>query len=112
MANQARSDIVDAQTCQFGDSETRAHRQVQYGSVSNSHSRGWIRSIEQGLHFFLGQIRHQTMVGFFEGDCQNAANLSDGGWLVVLQDLEERTDSSQTDISCLRGVATHALQMF
>jgi hypothetical protein len=57
---------------------------VQYGSVSNSHSRGWIRSIEQGLHFFLGQIRHQTMVSFLEGDRQNATNLSDAGWLTVL----------------------------
>jgi hypothetical protein len=85
---------------------------VQYGSVSNSHSRGWIGSIEQGLHFFLGQIRHQTMVGFLEGDRQNAANLSDGGWFMVLQKPEERADGSQTDISCLRGVATYGLQMF
>ena len=26
----------------------------------------WIRSIEQGLYFFLDQIRHQTSVGFLE----------------------------------------------
>jgi hypothetical protein len=65
---------------------------VQYGPVSNSHSRGWIRSVEQGLHFFLGQIRHQTVVGFLEGDRQNAANLSDGGWITMLQKSEERAD--------------------
>jgi hypothetical protein len=52
------------------------------------------------------------VVGFLEGDCQNAANLSDGGWLVVLQKPEERADSSQTDISCLRGIAPYGLQMF
>jgi hypothetical protein len=85
---------------------------VQYGSVSNSHPRGWIRSVEQSLHFFLDQIRHETMVGSLEGDCQNAANLSDGGWLMVLQKPEERADGGQTDISCLRGVATCGLQMF
>jgi len=33
------------------------------------------------------------MVGSLEGDRQNAANLLDGGWLSVLQKLEERADS-------------------
>jgi hypothetical protein len=33
------------------------------------------------------------MVGFLEGDRQNAANLLDGGWLSVLQEAKERADS-------------------
>jgi hypothetical protein len=65
---------------------------MQYCPISNSHSRGRIRGIEQSLHFFLRQIRHQTMVGFLEGDRQNAANLLDGSWLAVLQKSEERAD--------------------
>jgi hypothetical protein len=65
---------------------------VQYRPIANAHSRGRIRGVEQGLHFFLRQIRHQTMVGFLEGDRQNAANLLDGSWLSVLQKPEERAD--------------------
>jgi hypothetical protein len=67
---------------------------MQYRAISNSHPRGGIRSVEQGLHFFLHQVRYQTMVGFLEGDRQNAANLLDGGWLSVLQEPKERADSS------------------
>jgi hypothetical protein len=66
---------------------------VQYRPISNSHPRGGIRGVEQGLHFFLDQVRHQAMVGSLEGDGQNAANLLDGGWLSVLQKPEERADS-------------------
>jgi hypothetical protein len=66
---------------------------MQYRSISNSHPRGWIWGVEQGLHFFLRQIRHQTMIGFLEGDCQNTANLLDGGWLSVLQEAKKRADS-------------------
>jgi hypothetical protein len=35
------------------------------------------------------------MVGFLEGDCQNAANLSDGGWFMVLQKPEERKEGKK-----------------
>jgi hypothetical protein len=66
---------------------------VQYRPISNSHALGGIRGVEQGLHFFLRQIRHQTMISFLEGDGQNAANLLDGGWLSVLQKPEEGADS-------------------
>jgi hypothetical protein len=45
------------------------------------------------LHFFLRQIRHQTMVGFLERNCEHAANLLDRGWLSVLQKPEKGADS-------------------
>jgi hypothetical protein len=57
---------------------------MQHSPISNPLPRGWIRSVEQGLHFFLDQRRYQTGVGFLEWDHQNAANLLDGGWLTVL----------------------------
>jgi hypothetical protein len=87
-----RCNIVNAQACQFRNSKAGAHREVQYSPISNSYPRGWIRSVEQSLHFFLAQIRHQTLISFLEGDRQNAANLPDGGWLTVLQKPEERTE--------------------
>jgi hypothetical protein len=75
---------------------------VQHGPIPDSRPRGWIRSIEQSLYFFLDQIRHQTSVGFLEGYRQNAANLLDCGWLAMLQKPKERSDGSQTDVSRLR----------
>jgi hypothetical protein len=75
---------------------------VQHGPISDSLPRGWVRSVEQGLYFFLDQIRHQTSVGFLEGDRQNAANLLDRGWLTVLQKPEKRPDGSQADVARLR----------
>jgi hypothetical protein len=67
---------------------------MQHGPVPNPLPRRWIRSVEQGLHFILDQIRHQTSVGFLEGDRQNTANLLDCGWLTVLQKPEERPEGS------------------
>jgi hypothetical protein len=64
--------------------------------------RRWIRSVKQGLHFFLNQMRHQTSVGFLEGDRQNTTNLLDCGWLTVLQKSEERPKGGQTNVSRLR----------
>jgi hypothetical protein len=75
---------------------------MQHGTISDSLPRGWIRSVEQGLHFFLDQIRHQASIGFLERDRQYAANLLDCGWLSVLQKPEERPEGSQTDVSRLR----------
>jgi hypothetical protein len=66
---------------------------VQYRPISNPHAFGGIRGVEQGLHFFLRQIRHQTMVSFLEWNCQHAANLLDGGWFSVLQKPEKGADS-------------------
>jgi len=57
-----------------------------------------VRSVEQGLHFFLGQIRHQTMVGFLEGIAKNSGEPVRRRWLMVLQKPEERADGSQTDV--------------
>src|SRR5438552_6334454 len=68
---------------------------MQNGPITDSLPRGWIRSVEQGLHFLLDQIRHQPSVGFLEGDRQNAAHLPNCGWLTVLQKPEERPDGSQ-----------------
>jgi hypothetical protein len=31
---------------------------MQHGPITDSLPRGWIRSVEQGLHFVLDQIRH------------------------------------------------------
>jgi hypothetical protein len=75
---------------------------MQHGPISNPLPRGWIRSVEQGLHFVLDQMRHQTSVGFLEGDSQNTANLLDGGRLTVLQKPEERPEGGQADVSRLR----------
>jgi hypothetical protein len=55
-----------------------------------------------GLHFFLDQMRHQTSVGFLEGDRQNTANLPDGCWLTMLLKPEERPEGGQADVSRLR----------
>lgn len=95
-------DIVGAQLCQLRDSEPSAHRKMQHGPISNPLPRGWIRSIEQGLHCVLDQMRHQTSVGFLEGDSQNTAHLPDCGWLTVLQKPEERPNGSQADVSRFR----------
>jgi hypothetical protein len=65
---------------------------MQHGPISYSLPRGWIRSVEQSLHFLLDQIWHQTSVSFLEGYRQNAANLLDCRWITVLQKSEERTD--------------------
>src|ERR1035441_2780268 len=51
--------IVDAQPCQFRNSEPCAHREMQHGSIPDSLPRGWIRSVEQGLRLFLDQKRYQ-----------------------------------------------------
>jgi len=75
---------------------------MQHGPVSNPLPRGWIRSVEQGLHFFRHQMRRQTSVGFLEGDSQNTANLLDCGWLTMLQKPEERPEGGQADVSRLR----------
>jgi hypothetical protein len=75
---------------------------MQHGPISNSLPCGWIRGVEQSLHFVLNQIRHQAGVGFLERDCQNAANLLDRSWLTVLQEPEKRPDGSQADVACLR----------
>jgi hypothetical protein len=101
-AHRLGCDIVGAQPCQLRDSESSAHRKMQHGPVSNPLPRGWIGSVEQGLHFFLDQMRHQTSVGFLEGDSQNTAHLPDCGWLTVLQKPEERPNGSQADVSRLR----------
>jgi hypothetical protein len=74
---------------------------MQHGPIADSFPRGWIRSVEQRLHFFREQIRHQTSVGFLEGYRQNASNLFDCAWLTVLEEPEERPDGSQADISRL-----------
>src|SRR5260370_12712844 len=84
---------------------------MQHGPISDSLPRGWIRSVEQGLHFLLDQIRHQPSVGFLEGDRQNAAHLPNCGWLTVLQKPEERPDASQADVSSLRCIASCRLTM-
>src|SRR5436190_7374884 len=84
---------------------------MQHGPIPESLPRGWIRSVEQGLHFLLDQIRHQPSVGLLEGDRQNATHLPNCGWLTVLQKPEERPDGSQADVSRLRGIATCGLQM-
>jgi hypothetical protein len=75
---------------------------MQHGPIADPLPRGWIRSIEQGLYFFLDQIRHQASVSFLERYRQNAANLFDCSWLTVLEKPEERSDGSQADISRLR----------
>jgi hypothetical protein len=75
---------------------------MQHGPISDSLPRGWIRRVEQGLHFFLDQIRHQPGIGFLEGDSENAAHLPDCCWLTVLQKPEERPDGSQADVSRFR----------
>jgi hypothetical protein len=67
---------------------------MQHGPIADSVPRGWIRSVEQGLHFFLDQVRNQASVGFLEGYRQNAANLFDGARLTVLEEPEERSDGS------------------
>jgi hypothetical protein len=94
--------IIHVQACQFGNSEPGADRKMQHGPISDSLPRGWIGSVEQGLHFFLDQIRHQPSVGFLEGDRQDATHLPDGGWLTVLQKPEERPNGSQADVSRFR----------
>jgi hypothetical protein len=66
---------------------------MQNRPISNTHPRGGVRGVEQGLHFLLRQIWHQTMVGLLEGYRQNAANLFDGSWLSMLQKPEERANS-------------------
>jgi hypothetical protein len=45
--------MVHAQAGQFRDSEPGAHEEMQHGPVPGSLPRGWIGSIEQGLHLFL-----------------------------------------------------------
>jgi hypothetical protein len=77
--------ILDPQACEFRDAETRAYGEVQHSPIPDSRPRGWIRSVEQSLHFFLDQMRYQTSICFLEGDRQNAANLLDGSWFTVLQ---------------------------
>jgi hypothetical protein len=77
---------------------------MQHGSIPDSFPGGWIGSVEQSLHFFFHQIRHQPSVGFLKRDRQNAANLLDSGGLAVLQKAEKRPDGSQADISCLSRV--------
>jgi hypothetical protein len=101
-ARRLRCNIVRAQPCQFRDPETSAHRKMQHGPVSNSPPRRWIRSVKQGLHFFLDQIRHQTGVSSLQGDRQNTAHLLDCGRVTVLQKPEERPEGSQADVSRLR----------
>jgi hypothetical protein len=75
---------------------------MQHGPIPDSFPRGWIGSVEQGLHFFFDQIRHQPSIGFLKRDRQHATNLLDCGGLTVLEKPEERPDGSQADISCLR----------
>jgi hypothetical protein len=75
---------------------------MQHGPITDSLPRGWIRGVEQGLHFLLHQIRHQPSVGFLEGDGQNATYLPNCCWLTVLQKPEERPDGSQANVSRLR----------
>jgi hypothetical protein len=84
---------------------------MQYGPVAGSLPCGWVGSIEQGLHLFLDQIRHQTSIRSLKGDRQNAANLLHCAWFTVLEEPKERPDGSQADISRFRGVATRSLQM-
>jgi hypothetical protein len=67
---------------------------MQHSPIADSIPRGWIRSVEQGLYFFLDQIRHQTSVGFLEGYRQNAANLFDCAWITMLEKPEKRSDGS------------------
>jgi hypothetical protein len=74
---------------------------MQHGPIPYPIPPRRIRSVEQGLHLFLDQIRHEASVGSLEGYRQNTANLLDSGWLTVLQKPEERPDGGQTDISSL-----------
>src|SRR5215471_273829 len=85
---------------------------MQHRPITDSLSCGWIRSIEQGLHLFPDEIRHQTSVGFLERYRQHPSNLLHCAWFSVLQEPEERPEGSQPDISRLRGVAACGLQMF
>jgi len=67
---------------------------VQHRPIPNSRPCGWIWSIEQSLHFFLDQMRHQASICLLKWNRQNAANLLDGSWFTVLQKTEERADRS------------------
>jgi hypothetical protein len=75
---------------------------MQHRPISDSLPSGGIRSVEQGLHFLLDQIRHQTGIGFLEGNRKNPTHLPNSGWLTMLQKPEERTDGSQADVSRFR----------
>jgi hypothetical protein len=73
---------------------------VEHGSVADSVPGGWIRSVQNGLHFIDGKMLQEARFGFFLGDGQDLEYLLHGGWDPKLNEAHERFDRGEPYISC------------
>src|SRR5271163_1258954 len=110
-AHRRQADVFDLQPRQLRHPQTRTNRQMQHRPVANAVSRGGIRSVKHRLQLLPQKIGDQTPVRFLERDRQDAADMLQGCWLPIFEEVEEGLDGRQSDIARHRRVFALILEM-
>src|SRR5271167_936518 len=110
-AHRRQVDVFELQPRQLGHPQTRTNRQMQHRPVANAVSRGGIRSVKHRLQLLPQKIGDQTPVRFLERDRQDAADMLQGCWLFIFEEVEEGLDGRQSDIARHRRVVALLLKI-
>ena len=101
----------ELQAHELGDAQPAGEAQVEHRPVANAVPAGRLGRIQDRLHFLDRQVSDQPRLGFLRRDRQDAPNLVEGGGLTKFQEVHERLDGGQADVSGARAIGARGFQM-
>jgi hypothetical protein len=84
---------------------------MEHRTIAQTVPAGRLGRIQDRVHFLDGQMSNEPRVSFLGWDCQDAANLVDGGGLTKFQEVHERLNGGQADVSGTRAIGARGFEM-
>ena len=84
---------------------------MEHRPIAHTVPAGRLGRIQDRVHFLDRQVSDQSCLGFLRRDRQDAPNLVEGGGLTEFQEVHERLDGGQADVSGARAIRASAFEM-
>lgn len=103
--------VAKLQTHELGHAQPAGETEMEHRSIAQAIPAGWLGRIQDRLHFLDRQVADQPRVGFLWWDRQDAPNLVDRRGLTTFEEVHERLDGCQADVSGTWAIGARGFEM-